>query len=312
VAVLIRPSNFLCVLPVVIALGACWRRLLPWMLGGVPGALLQLWHAWRVWGDPLASGYGDVGEALGLKYVPLSLMNYASWLPVVLTPVVVLAFGMPFMRSVPLRVRVLLVTWMAAFGGFYAMFRHTHEAWWYLRFILPTFPALIVSALLMLRRVVSRWCWPTFSTVQRRRVVQLGCFLLLGFLLLGCRGFQVFFWLRGDRTFENASLWLKKNAPPGSVVLAVHGAGSVIYYTDLPVVLYYHDVVRESPRFAQALREGGRPVYAMMFHFERPGTRPDFLGTWQEVATFRQGDVKIWRWLEPRDMSDASQPSKTE
>jgi hypothetical protein len=297
-AVLIRPSNFLCVVPVLVCLVGSWRTVLFWALGGVPGALIQLWHSWRVWGNPLVTGYGNVGDAFGVEFVPLSLASYATWLPAVLTPVVVLGLGMPFMRSVPMRVRLVLVTWVAVFGGFYAIFRHTHETWWYLRFILPVFPALIVSALLMLRRIVARWKWPALSPQQRRGFAQLGAIFLLGFLLLGVRGFLVFFWLRGDRAFERAAVWLKENVPADSTVIAAHGGGSVVYYTDLPVILFYQEVVRESPRFAEALAAGGKPVYAMVFHFEAPNGRPDFLGAWDEVARFNDGQIKIWRWAD--------------
>ena len=71
-----------------------------------------------------------------------------------------------------------------------------------------------------------------------------------------------------------------------------------MYYTDLPVILFYQEVVRESPRFAEALAAGGRPVYAMVFHFETPSGRPDFLGAWDEVAAFNDGQIKIWRWAD--------------
>jgi hypothetical protein len=296
-AILVRPTNVLCVVPVLACLPLSWRGFLYWIGGGVPGGIFQAWYSWTVWGNPFTSGYGDVAEAFRMDYFVGNLAHYAWWLPVLLTPVVVLAPGVFFLRTVGGRVRLVLGLWAGIFLGFYAFFRHTDDAWWFLRFLLPAFPALAVSALLVLRWIFTDGPARGLSVAKRGRLAAVGVVCLLSFLFLNARAFQVFFWMRGDRVFERAGLWLKENAPPGSTVLSVHGGGTVIYYTDLPMVMYHHDFVRESPRFAEALAAGGKPVYALMFHFERPGGRPDFLGAWEEVASFNQGDARIWRWL---------------
>jgi hypothetical protein len=298
-AILVRPSNVLCVLPVLASLPISWRGILYWIGGGVPGGIFQAWYSWTVWGNPLTSGYGDVAEAFRWEYLPANLEHYALWLPVLLTPVVALAPGVFFLRSVNGRMRLVLGLWVGGFFWFYAFFRHTHDAWWFLRFLLPAFPALAVSALLVLRWIVTEGPARGWSVARRRSLAAVGMLCLMSFLLLNVRTFKIFFWLRSDGVFERAGLWLKQNAPAGSTVLSVHGGGTVIYYTDLPVVMYHHDVVRESARFSQALMQGRKPVYALMFHFERPGGRPDFLGSWEEVATFNYGEASIWRWLGP-------------
>jgi hypothetical protein len=45
------------------------------------------------------------------------------------------------------RWRVVVTLWVGAVFGTYAFYYHTSEAWWYLRFVLPAMPALVVAGL---------------------------------------------------------------------------------------------------------------------------------------------------------------------
>jgi hypothetical protein len=294
-AVLLRSPNMLCAVPIAICLAGSWRRCVFWVLGGLPGAIFQMWHSWRVWGSPFASGYEKVVDVLSLSYLPENVAYYALWLPWLLTPVALLACGLPFARGASLRVRWILSAWLGVFLGFYGIFLFTNTAWWFLRFILPAFPALLIAGLLCAREARRRMRMPDFfRPLWNREVFVVGIFTCL---LLAIHERRVFFWLGRDQSFIKVAQWLKQNAAPDSVVLAVHGAGTVTYYTDLPVVVSYHQVVLESPAFARALALGKQDVYAFMFHFERPEARPDFLGPWEQVAAFQEGEIKLWKWL---------------
>ena len=52
----------------------------------------------------------------------------------------------------------LLGGWALLFPAFYLFNIHTQEFWWLLRFLLPSFPPLIVAALLVAEALVARWC----------------------------------------------------------------------------------------------------------------------------------------------------------
>ncbi|ATC64713.1 hypothetical protein CMV30_12500 [Nibricoccus aquaticus] len=298
IAVLLRPPNFLCVVPILLCLAGSWHRCVSWAVGGIPGAAFQFWYSWRVWGSPFTSGYDKVGDVVKLEYLPANAAHYAFWLPWLLTPVVLFVFALPFIRRPGGLARMVLGTWIGVFLGFYGVFAFTREAWWFLRFILPAFPALMIAALLGAREMSERFNASRFLGGPRRsrELLAIG---MLGLLLLAVHERRVFFWLGRDRNLIQAAKWLKENAAPGSPVLSVQGAGTVFYYTDLPVILYFHDVVRESPDFARALKDGGKDVYAFMFHFERPDARPDFLGEWEQMASFQEDGVKIWKLRRP-------------
>ena len=156
-AVLTRPTNILALAPVAVCLGASTRRWLWLSAGGAPGAALLVLFNLAAYGNAITTGYGDTRSLFGLSNLQSSLWNYAGWLPVLLTPLGLLALGLPgIWRRAPRLVAVLLV-WIAVFVCFYAFYFHTHETWWYLRFLLPAFPPLIVGSLWVGRVLLERW-----------------------------------------------------------------------------------------------------------------------------------------------------------
>lgn len=157
IAVLVRPSDLLIVVPVALCLGLAWRRWLWLIAGGVPGAALQLYFNLALYHNALTTGYGSIFEIFRLEYAPPALRNYAQWLPVLLTPGIALLLVAPWRSLRESRQLIaILASWVAVFLGFYVFYYHTHETWWYLRFILPAFPPLILALLLAARGWLTR------------------------------------------------------------------------------------------------------------------------------------------------------------
>ena len=90
------------------------------------------------------------------KRQPETLVHYGRWLPALLTPIVVLNLGLPWLRSEAARTRWVLGTWMVVYAAFFSAYECTHETWWYLRFLLPAAPAMAVGALLVGRSLLAR------------------------------------------------------------------------------------------------------------------------------------------------------------
>jgi len=153
VAVLIRPNNILALAAVLVALGWSPRRWLAVALGGVPGAVFFCLHAKAAYGKFLTTGYGDSWSAFSFSLVPRTLLHYLHWLPALFTPVVLLAVGLPWVKGAAPRAAAALGTWALAFLAFYSAYYNTHETWWYLRFVLPAAPALVIGGLLVARRI---------------------------------------------------------------------------------------------------------------------------------------------------------------
>ena len=58
----------------------------------------------------------------------------------------VAALATPWVPVARRRELAVLGLWAALLIGFYAFYFHSGESWWYLRFILPAFPALLLAA----------------------------------------------------------------------------------------------------------------------------------------------------------------------
>jgi hypothetical protein len=148
IATLVRPTNALLAAPMVAALPGTRLHLLAAIAGGLPFAAWMLFYQDWAFGHPLRSGYGDVPTAFSVAHVWSSLQHYARWIPGLTGWIILLipAAGWTW-RGEHARWRVVATCWAGVVFGVYAFYYHTSEAWWYLRFVLPALPPLIVAAL---------------------------------------------------------------------------------------------------------------------------------------------------------------------
>lgn len=282
-AVLTRPSNLLLALPVVLALGTAWRRYLWVGLGGLPGALLLAWYNQKLYGSPLATGYGDVRSAFSALYLLPNLAHFARWIPLLLTPLVLAALVAPFTPDGRRRDGLVLLAWAGALIGFYAFYYHSGETWWYLRFILPAFPVLILAALTGGQALINRARHRPFIWITL-----LAAALIWETILF--RRLGVLHVKEGEATYPAAAAWARTHLPRNAAVFCMQVSGAVFYYTDFLVVRW--DLAEIGPLLA-ALRTQQRPVYAILYEFEEPLARKRIPGVW-----IREGNVNqatCWR-----------------
>ena len=99
---LLRPSNLLIAVPVVLAAGSSPRRLLFIALGSLPGIATWMGINHFAYGNALKSGYGAIGNEFHAGLVPGTLAYCARWLPRLLSPIVIIApLILAFYRSWP-------------------------------------------------------------------------------------------------------------------------------------------------------------------------------------------------------------------
>ncbi|MBI3874376.1 MAG: glycosyltransferase family 39 protein, partial [Verrucomicrobia bacterium] len=161
VAVLVRPTNLLLVAPLVVALGWRPRSWLALGLGGLPAAAFLVFYNKTVYGAVVATGYGDIRSSFSADFLAHNLAHFARWIPALLSPLVLLAAVAPFLAAGRRRGALALAVWAVVLIGFYAFYYHSGETWWYLRFILPAFPALILLALVALQVAGDALAWRT-------------------------------------------------------------------------------------------------------------------------------------------------------
>jgi hypothetical protein len=307
-AVLIRPSNLLCLVPVLICLAGNWRQTLGWALAGLPGAAFLAWYNHELYGSWHRTGYGDVGAGFGLHFIPLTLRSYALWLPKYFTPILCLGLAAPFLRSIPGRVRLVLTSWAAVFLAFYAAYWCTWDNWYNMRFILPAAPAMLVLALWVLRQLGERFRLTLFTDGSIAKSLVPSALLgvaIFAFQSAATLEHRVIYWMHANDEHASAARWAGEHLPANAVVLAKPATNPLWYYTDLTFVRSDHPKVRQSPEFLQRIVEDGRPVYALTYHWEqrdfkwdgdRRGTGyPDLPGTWERIAALWEKEIYIWK-----------------
>ena len=305
-AVLLRPSNVLAAVPVLVCLAGRWRQLAVWGLAGVPVAVWLLWYQKTLYGDPLATGYGSMPAMFGLRFFWPTVRAYAADLPLFFSPAILLVFAGPFLRGISGHFRVVLTTWVAAFVAFYSVYWCTWDNG--MRFLLPAAPAMVVLMLAVVQRLGTRLGLEVFSSRSFWRGL-VPSFLLpvlvLGWLVGVGVSRKVLFWPQANREHAVVAKWTRDHLPGDAVVFAKHASGSLRFYTDLLVVRIDRAAVRE-PGFIESIAGTGRPVYAVTYHWETPGFDPaggrlgsgypDLPGRWEQHATLWDEHAMVWAW----------------
>jgi hypothetical protein len=303
-AVLIRPSNVLILFPLLIAFAGAWRRLALWIVAGLPAAAWLIWYNYTLYGSAFTTGYGDIADGFGSRFVPLSVRSYAMWLPLMFTPLVVLAVAGPWLRGTAVRIRLMLAAWSAVFLAFYACYWCTWDNWYNMRFVLPAAPAMVVLALFAARALAERAGWELFRARGLAATILL--LLVLGMQLIAdSHGRRVLYWMQNNSLNAAGPRWLTEHVPSNAVVFARHATNSLLYYTDLTFVRSDH-ALAQSPEFFTDLARAGRPIYALNYWWEGYGVadggpgrgqgRPKLPGRWQQVAVLWDDEIHIWQW----------------
>ena len=162
----------------------------------------------------------------------------------------------------------MLVTWAAAFLAFYCPYRWTHEQWWFLRFILPAAPALIVAGL----SAVSLW----LEGLERRYTVPWAA-LLPAFVLVGALGVEASqtgplreAWAigHGERKYGKVADWLITHLPKDAVLAVSQPSGALYYYTDFTLLRHDQMSPAVSERVRASVQSGHRALYAVLWPIE--------------------------------------------
>ena len=287
-AVLIRPSNFLAIAPLAVALGLDWRRWALFALGGLPGAIVLGFYNWSAYGEVLASGYQGIPGLLQGEVVCKTVFHYVIWVPVLLSPVAALVLGLPWTPTGSVRNKVLLLAWILAICGFYAFYYFTHEVWWSLRFVLPAFPAIVIGAVLVLRHLAAR------ITAGPPRWV-LGVLLAAGvvvWLLPWAKSLYAFKIGREEAVYYEVVQRAREILPKDAVIVAMQGSGSLLFYSDFTFVRWDVMNATDAARLDAALAESGRPLYAILWEYEADQVAARLPGEWTRVEQVRHA----WIW----------------
>lgn len=300
IAVTVRPTDALLVLAVAVALD--WRRrtLLGFVAGGLPVAIAFMGYNLHTYGHPIATGYWNLPAEFSLSYVWPRLEYFALWLSRFWSPLALLLLLGAVCFAIRRERKYLLVTaWFLPFVAFYSFYSHSDHAWWYLRFLLPGIPGLLLGALMVAfdtkQAAVRRW---GSSRAVRPLLagVLLGAAVWAGAASLHwVRFFDVIHLMRGDVEYPRDVAWMQERIPANAAVVCMQVSGAVYTYSHFPVIR--DDILGFDPasarRLAQEVARHRTPVFALLFEFELPRFQQRYGSAFREVG--RRGRATLWK-----------------
>jgi hypothetical protein len=284
---LTRPTNALLLVPVALALPWSLGALARFAVGALPGFAFLLSFNAAAYGHPLRTGYGDLGHQFSLAFFPARWRHYTHWLGVTFTPVLPLAWlGVAFSRETGRRDRLLLLAWFASFLAFFCSYQH-HDAWWYLRFLMPAFPALVAGAVLAARPV---WRGLELRVHLPGRGLRSASLLpALALALVAWREVSVVGRMGVLDIAEFESVYPRscrlavERLPPRAMVLSQLTSGALEAYTSFAQLRFDTMDERTARRLLRRSLRRGRPWYALVHEAEKAEFEGRGLGRWRRV-----------------------------
>ena len=235
---LIRPN--LC--PLALFPLFAWRQrrepFVRYVLGLAPSLLVLAALNTFLYGSPLTFGQGTLQESYALGAAPGNLLNYTSWLVQTQTPLIALALWPLFdaralsadNREVSPRDALSAIMGLTFLSYvFYATFNH----WFYLRFLLPAYPAIFVLMAASIRYLCTK-----LPVEARVPVALCVCAVVIPYGINFGSDAGIFRQAVYERRHVRAAEAVVTRTPRTAVVLAVQHSGSVRYYANRITLRY--------------------------------------------------------------------------
>jgi len=291
IAVLVRPTSILLVVPLALALPLSIRAISLFIGGGVPFAAALAVYDLRCYGDVLQSGYGKAGarEAIALRNFSPRLRHYGGWISSTVTPLAPMAWlSLLFDRKPAWRDRVLLLAWFGSFFLFYCLYE-PYDSFSFVRFLLPAAPGLFLGAVLAVHDLGERLAAP-------HRVTGLASIALLLLVLLveghAVQKVGILGTAEGESIYPRICAWAARILPADAVVLSMSASGALEYYTSLSYGRYDWIQSEQFPQLRASFERRGGCLYALLF----PSEVEDFVkrlpGRWKKLGVLR--DITLW------------------
>jgi hypothetical protein len=245
--------------------------------GLAPAVGATLLVNWRMYGSPLTSGYGEPSQYYAWEYGLANLRRYPVWTVDTQTPLVLLALGLFVAPAWLPRPRVPHLPMLL--GGFIGivflsyLFYAPFDAWWFLRFLLPMWPAIMALTAAALEAIARRWTGRWSSVVVWAIVAAVGW---RGVRLAAERSAFDLGW--GDRRYVNVARFVAEHTERDAVVLSRQHSGSIRHYAGR-LTLRFDMLDRAAlDRAIAFLRSSGRPPYLVLDGDEVPMFQARFAG----------------------------------
>jgi hypothetical protein len=282
-------------------------RLLLFCAGAVPACVVVAWLNSVLYGSPLATGYGSFDHLYQLEHAWRNLTAYPRWLVETQTPLIVFALLSPFLlRSAarapgttsPESIAALWLAAAAAVFGLYVLYL-PFEEWWYLRFLLPVFPALFVLmsvAVLRLTAPFGRLGSAVHYAVAATILSSVAFYTAhLAYERGAARVWEV------EQRYLEAGHYVASALPGSAAILSVQHSGSVRFYSGRISVRYDQIAPGDLDDAVEQLRQLGYRPYLLLDAQEEEDFRRRFAGAtplglldWAPSASLHRGSVRLY------------------
>jgi hypothetical protein len=258
-----------------------------------------------LYGSPLTSGYGDLGDAYAWSYVLPNVGRYGAWLVSTQTPLAVaglIALFVPaellWPRPAARRARWLMALVAIAVWISYLLYV-PWDAWWYLRFLLPAWPMMAVGTATVL------------AALYRARPFALRAAAVIVAIALGAFGVyqaaarDTFRQAFGEGKYVEVSRAVDSITPPDAVIVSGQFSGSLRYYAGRLTLRWDYLDPRWLDRAVEWLTARGHRVYIVLEEPEVEPFRSRFAAAnaaghvnWPPLVSFRGGAIKLYDAVE--------------
>ncbi len=263
-----RPTNALLYPALAYAFGRQPKKHLFFALGAAPLLSVLFFYNHVQYGAFWRTGYGAMAREFKVRYFLPTLSHYASWIGRFFSPIAFVSFFAhlgAIRRRQPLH--LLLVLWWLPFFAFYAFYKYTNDTWWYLRFVLPALPALVLAGVaafsdlqqFMAERFSKRWAvaLPAFMAL-----------LALSANVTWLIKLQVFSLSREEIVYRESVHWVCSQTPETSWLFAMQLSGAFYFYSSRGIVRYDLMTPGELKDLLQVSQQQGFPAFLPLFDFE--------------------------------------------
>lgn len=297
-AVVVRPNLALAIVPLLWLLADRAART-RWMASAIPVlAALAALNAIR-YGSPFATGYGSTGALFSTTHAAANLARYPVWFVDTESPLAILAVAAPWvLRRDRARRRLAVVALVssALVAAPYVAYT-VFDDWWYLRFLLPLLPILLVYAVAVIVRAVA---------VRFRPLAALLLSSVVGAWCVHVAADRHVFELQAlESRFIRAGRSAATTAEQ-TVFIAGHETGSIRYFGDRPTLAWDAIPPDRLDALAAELRGRGARVMIALEDVEIEPFRGRFAGQSVGALDWRPSEelrglvrVRLWSTREP-------------
>ena len=277
--------------------------------GVMPGCVVigVLYAAW--YGSPFTSGYGSIDSIYHWTNAWPNLARYPAWTAESQTPLVALAFAAPMLvsrvsRAGPVASQARVIAW--SWVGFIVLVLASYllyeafNAWWFVRFMLPAFPPLLVltsvSVVALSQQLSQREGGAWLRVVIPSALVAVMMWHGIVYAI-DHHAFSA----RSERKYAAVADYVSRRLPRNAALLSMQHSGSIRYYSGRATVRFDHIAQAQLESTLAALTDAGYRPYILLEPWEVPEFRKRYTGysplsslDWPPVAIMRNTDIRIY------------------